>query len=101
LHDIIEKLLKAMAMKKIPFSFLVGDLPTYKTVVKLKAETPVQLQVAFHQQMSYIHAIYKRFKGSGIADILVAAGAIVKGSIDHALQCKHYRRGVRCIILFH
>ena len=101
MHDIIEKLLKAMAMKKIPFSFLVGDLPTYETVVKLKAESPVQLQVAFHQQMSYIHAIHKRFKGSGIADILVAAGAIVEGSIDHALQCKHYRRGVRCIILFH
>ena len=38
LHDIIEKLLKAMAMKNMPFSFLVVDLPTYKTVVKLMAE---------------------------------------------------------------
>lgn len=32
------KLVKAMHEKNIPFSFLVGDLPTYKTIVQLKAE---------------------------------------------------------------
>ena len=28
---------------------------------------------AFHVQMSFVSAIYKRFKGSGISDVLVAA----------------------------
>ena len=54
---------------------------------------------AFHQQMSYIYAIYKRFKGSGIDDILVAAGIVAEGSVDQALQGKHYRRGVCCLML--
>ncbi|KAK1899167.1 hypothetical protein KUDE01_018689 [Dissostichus eleginoides] len=69
-----------MRKKNIPFSFLVGDLPTYKTIVQLKAENPemykdiIPILGAFHQQMSYIYAIYKRFKGSGMADTLVTAG---------------------------
>ena len=106
LNDIMVKLVDSMHEKQIPFSFLVGDLPTYKTIVQLKAEnqqlfeniTPIL--GAFHQQMSYIYAVYKRFKGSGIADTLVAAGVVVEGSVDQALRGKHYRRGVRCILLW-
>ncbi|KAF3859863.1 hypothetical protein F7725_000118 [Dissostichus mawsoni] len=37
-YDIMVKLVEAMRKKNIPFSFLVGDLPTYKTIVQLKAE---------------------------------------------------------------
>lgn len=104
IHDIMTKLVETMRKKKIPFFFLVGDLPTYKTIVQLKAEnlelfkniTPII--GAFHQQMSYMHAIYKRFKGSGMADTLVSAGVVMDGSVDQALQGKHYRRGVRCIM---
>ena len=40
MHDIMVKLLEAMLQKRIPFSFLVGDMPTYKTIVQLKAENP-------------------------------------------------------------
>ena len=81
-------------------------MPTYKTIVQIKAENPehfkniIPILGAFHQQMSYIYAIYKRFKGSGIADTLVAAGVVVEGSVDQALRGKHYRRGVRCIMLW-
>ena len=32
------RLLAAMREKNIPFTFLVGDIPTYKTTVQLKAE---------------------------------------------------------------
>ena len=39
------------------------------------------------------------FQGSGISDILVSAGVIVEGSVEQALRGKHYRRGVRCIML--
>ena len=75
-------------------------MPTCKTIVQLKAENPESFQNiipilgAFHHQMSYIYAIYKRFKGSGMAETLVAAGAVVEGSVDQALRGKHYRRGV-------
>ena len=50
--------------------------------------------------MSYIYVIYKRFLGSGISDILASAGVIVEGSVDQALKGKHYRRGLRCIMLW-
>jgi len=81
-------------------------MPTCKTIVQLKAENPESFQNiipilgAFHHQMSYIYAIYKRFKGSGMAETLVAAGVVVEGSVDQALRGKHYRRGVHCIMLW-
>jgi hypothetical protein len=85
------KLLAAMQEKSIPFAFLVGDMPTYKTTVQLKAENSdlfqniIPVLGAFHQQMSYIYVVYKRFEGSGIADLLVAAGVVMEGSVDQAL----------------
>ena len=106
LHDIMVKHVETMKDKDIPFSFLVGDMPTYKTTTQIKAENPIRFENiipilgAFHQQMSYMYAIYKRFKGSGMADTLVTAGVIVEGSVDQALRGKHYRRGLRCIMLW-
>jgi len=41
--------------------------------------------------------IYKRFKGSGISDILVAAGVVADGSIHQAMHGKHFNRGVHCL----
>lgn len=74
-NDIMVKHVEAMRLKNIPFSFLDGDLPTYKMITQLKAENPelfkdiIPILIAFHQLMSYyIYAIYKRFKGSGMAD---------------------------------
>ena len=105
-YDIMVKLVRAMHEKNMPFSFLVGDMPTYKMIVQLKAENLhlfkdiIPILGAFHQQMSYLYAIYKRFKGSGMADTLVTAGVVVEGSVDQALRGKHYRRGVRCIMLW-
>ena len=104
--DIMLKLVEAMRQKNIPFSFLVGDLPTYKTIQQLKAENlerPIDIIPilgAFHQQMAFIYALYKQFKGSGLDDILVTAGVAVQGSVDQALRGKHYRRGIRCILLW-
>ena len=105
-HDIMVKLVVALRTKSIPFCFLVGDMPTYKTIVQLKAENPESFQNiipilgAFHHQMSYIYVIYKRFKGPGMAETLAAAGVVVEGSVDQALRGKHYRRGVHCIMLW-
>ena len=89
----------------MPFSFLVGDLPTYKWILEFKTENldkflnVVPIIEVFNQQMSYIYVIYKRFLGSGISDLLVSASVIVEGSVNQALNRKHYRRGLRCIML--
>ena len=105
-NDIMCKLKNSMVEKSMPYSFLVGDLPTYKLILELKVENSEKYKDiiptlgAFHQQMSYIYAIYKRFKGSGLSEVLVSAGVIVEGSVDQALKGKHYRRGLRCILLW-
>ena len=54
--------------------------------------------VEFHEHMSYMYAVYKRFEGSRIADVLVSAGVLAGGSADKALKGKQYRRGLRSII---
>ena len=45
--------------------------------------------------------MYKRFQGSGLADVLVASGVVAEGSCDQALRGKHFNRGVRCLRLFY
>ena len=100
------KHVEAVRQKNIPFSFLVGDLPTYKMITQLKAENPemfkdiIPILGAFHQLMSYIYAIFKRFKGSEMTDTLVAEGVVMEGSVDQALRGKHYRRRMQCILLW-
>ena len=43
--------------------------------------------------------IYKRFLDSRMSNLLVSADVIAEGSVDQALRGKHYRRGLRCIML--
>ena len=84
---------------------MVGVLPTYVHIVELKLENSIQFENIvlvlgpFHLQLSFIYCIYRRFRGLGIADVLVSAGVIAEGSVDQALRGEHYRRGVRCITL--
>ena len=46
----------------------------------------------FHMHKSYLSAMNKRFSGSGLSDILVAAGVIVGGSVEQALRGDHYKQ---------
>ena len=107
LYDVMCKLAKSINEKKMPFAIIVGDYPVYLLLLELKSENAVQFSKIlpfmgpFHIQMSFIYAIYKRFKGSGISDVLVAAGVIAGGSVDQALRGKHFKRGVRCLSLFY
>ena len=54
MHGIMVKLVGSMNEKNIPFSFVVDDMPTHKTIVQLKAENPklfkdiVPILGAFH-----------------------------------------------------
>ena len=69
-NDIMDKLTTIIATKRMPFAFLVGDLPVYVLITLLKAENPckyrdiVPFLGPFHTQCTMMGAIYKRYKGS-------------------------------------
>ena len=107
LYDVMSNLAKSINEKKMPFAIIVGDHPVYVLMLSLKSENPTQFgkilpfMGPFHIEMSFIYAIYKRFKGSGIADMLVAASVIAEGSVDQRLCGKHFKRGVCCLRLLY
>jgi hypothetical protein len=106
-NDIMDKLSHIIDSKGMPFAFLVGDHPVYVLITLLKAENAdkyrniVPFLGPFHTQCVMMSAIYKRYKGSELGDILVAAGVIAEGSVDRALKGKHYKRGLRCLRLMY
>ena len=103
----MEKLTTIIATKRMPFAFLVGDLPVYVLITPLKAENPckyrdiVPFLGPFHTQCAMMSAIYKRYKGSELGEVLVAGGVVAEGSVDHALKGKHYKMGLRCLRLMY
>ena len=44
-----------------------------------------------------MNAMYKRYNGSELGEVLVVRGVISEGSVDRALKGKHYKRGLRCL----
>jgi hypothetical protein len=106
-NDVMDKLSTIIATKCMPFAFLVGDHPVYVLIMLLKAENPnkycgiVPFLGPFHTQCVMMSDIYKRYNGSGLRDVLVAGGVTVDGSVDRALQGKHYKRGHRCLRLMY
>jgi hypothetical protein len=107
IHEVMHRMVAAAKKKLMPFIQLVGDQPVYALIVELKAENPEAFKLIlpflgpFHAHCSFMYAIYKRFSGSGLSDILVAANIIAAGSVDQALHGKHYKRGIRCLRLMH
>ena len=83
----MNKTLYTMKEKGMPFSFLLGDPSTYKMILEFQTENldkflnNVPTIGAFHQQISCICFIFKRFLGSGISDLLVSAGVIEESSM--------------------
>jgi len=104
--DVINKLADIITTNRMPFGFLV-DHPVYVLITVLKAETPnkysdiVPFLGLFHTQCVMMNTIYKRYKGSELGKVLLAAGVIAKGSVDRALKGKHCKRGLRCLNLMY
>ena len=48
-----------------------------------------------------MNTIYKCYKGNELGDVLVAGGVVAEGSVGRALQGKHYKRGLHCLMLMH
>lgn len=106
-NEVMKRMVAAAERKCMPFILLVGDQPVYALIVQLKSENPEAFNIIvpflgpFHIHGSFIYAISKRFGGSGLSDILVAAGVIAEGSVDQALRGKHYKRSIRCLRLMY
>lgn len=106
-HEVMCRMTQAAKHKDMPFLLLVGDQPVYALMVQLRAENPVTFSAIipflgpFHTHCSFMSAIYKRFCGSGLSDVLVAGGVIAEGSVQQALCGKHYKRGLRCYLLMY
>ena len=49
----------------------------------------------FHTQGTFMATMYRRFKGSRLEDLALAAGRMEAGSEDQALKGKHHKRGMR------
>ena len=75
LNDVMLKVSKSIVEKNMHFAVIVGDHPVYVLLLELKSENSklydkiLPFWGPFHIQMSFINAIYKRFNGSGIADV--------------------------------
>ena len=107
LNDVMMNIVKVLQRKYMPFAVVVGDQPVYTLLVEMKNEHPQEYDKIipflgpFHTQSCMIHAMYKRYKGSGVADLLVAAGVIAECSVDQALSGKHYRCALLCLSLMY
>ena len=79
----------------------------YLLITLLNAENPnkycdiVPFFVLFHTQSVMMSAIYMRYKGSELGEVLVAGGVIAEGSVDRALKGKHNKWGLRCLRLMY
>ena len=104
-NDVIDKLSTIIVTKRMSFAFLVGDHPVYVLITQHKAENPnkyrdiVQFLGPFHTQCVMMSAIYTRYKGSELGEVLAAGDVIAEGSVERALQGKHNKRGLRCLRL--
>ena len=107
LNDVMLKVTNAVKKKHMPFAVIVGDQPVYTLLVKIKNEHPQKYEKIipflgpFHTQLCMVYTIYKRYKGSEVAEVFVAAGVITEGSVDQALRGKHYRRALHCLMLMY
>ena len=75
------KLMEEIHQENIGFSFLVGGLPTYNSKTLERFMNIIHIIGTFHQQTSFIYALHKRFKCSGLNAILVTAGIVVQGQL--------------------
>lgn len=103
LNDVLVKVNAAIERKRMPFAIVVGDQSVYTLLVEIKSEHPQKFSANYTISGSFSHSVlnYKRYRGSGIAEVLVAAGIVAEGSVDQALRRKHYRRALRCLMLMY
>ena len=103
----MRRCVEAADLKEMPFIQLVGDQPVYALILELKNENPekykniLPVMGGFHVQGTFMSTINKRFKGSGIFQLVHASDLLEEGSTDQALRRAHHNRGIRCYMLLY
>ena len=81
----------------------VFDLAIYAKVQQLRWADPSRVYIErviprlgeFHTIMSFLSILGKRFGSGGLSDIWVQSEVVAVGSLNAALQGKHYNRAIR------
>ena len=106
-NEMMKRTAEAAEYKSMPFVQLVGDQPVYALILELKLENPEKFKKilpvmgGFHAQNAFMATIYKRFKGSGIFQLVHASDLLEEGSTDQALRGARHNRGMRCYMLLY
>ena len=99
-HEIMNRLLKVIDEKNMPFLILTDDQPLYTRIVQIRNENSDKLKKIipilglFHTQVAFITSLTKRYEGSGLSDLIASASIIADKSIDQAMCGKHFQRMV-------
>ena len=81
-----------MVTNCLTLSMQDSHYPVFVLITQLKDENPdkyrdiVPFLGPIHTQCVMMSAIYKRYKGSELGEILVVGGVITEGSVDRAPQ---------------
>ena len=55
----------------------------------------------FNIIMMFTAIIYKRFRNTGLRDLMIHSGVLAEGSVDQALSGKMHNRGIRAYKLLY
>ena len=106
-NEMMRRCVEAAELKEMPFIQLVGDQQGYAIILELKNENPekykniLPVMGGFHVQGTFMSTINKRFKVSGIFQLVHGSDLLEEGSTDQALRGAHHNRGIRCYMLLY
>ena len=91
--------MEAIEPMNMSFTVICRDLTVYSLLVELCSENKEKFSKIlpwlsqFHFEISMMYAIYKRYRGGELDELLVIPDAVASASADQALKGKHYWRG--------
>ena len=97
IYDIMQRCKQTDEEKLMPFIQLIGDQPVYALILEVKNknqgnfENILTVLGGFHTQGAFMATMYRRFKGSGLEDLAVAAGMKEADSTDQGLKGKYHK----------
>ena len=91
-YDVTQRCKQDAKEKLIPFIQLIVDQPVHALILEVKNENQRDFENilpvlgGFHTQVLFMATIYRRFKGSRLEDLTIAAGIMEARSKDQPLQ---------------
>ena len=103
LHANLCETMEAVKLKNMPFIVICGGLSVYSLLAELCSENEEKFSKILpwlsqiHLEISMMNALYKRYHGNELNELLVIVDAVAASSVHQALKGKNYRRGLRCL----